>query len=64
MDLTATVTAAVEPARVSTPDRAITLEVPGPIPVVGDADRLRQVVDNLLANAVQHTPTDRPSTCG
>ncbi len=60
MDLTATVTAAVGAARVSTPDRAITLEVPGPIPVVGDADRLRQVVDNLLANAVQHTPDGSP----
>jgi len=60
LDLTDTVTAAVDAARVSAPDRAITLEVPGPLPVVGDADRLRQVVDNLLANAVQHTPDGSP----
>jgi len=60
MDLTDIVTAAVDAARVSTPGRLITLEVPGPVPVVGDADRLRQVVDNLLANAVQHTPDPSP----
>jgi two-component system OmpR family sensor kinase len=60
VDLTDIVTAAVDAARVSTPGRAITLEVPGPLPVVGDADRLRQVVDNLLANAVQHTPDGSP----
>ncbi len=60
MDLTATVSAAVDAARVSAPDRAITLEIPGPVPVVGDGDRLRQVVDNLLANAEQHTPAGSP----
>ena len=60
MDLSDTVTAAVDAARVSTPDRAVTLDVPGPVPVVGDAHRLRQVVDNLLANAVQHTPDGSP----
>ena len=27
---------------------------------MGDADRLRQVVDNLLSNAVQHTPDGLP----
>jgi two-component system OmpR family sensor kinase len=60
VDLTAIVTAAVGAARVSTPARAIGLEAPGPVPVIGDADRLRQVVDNLLANAVQHTPEASP----
>jgi two-component system OmpR family sensor kinase len=60
VDLTAIVTAAVGAARVSTPARAIGLEVPGPVAVIGDADRLRQVVDNLLANAVQHTPDTSP----
>jgi len=59
-DLTVVVTAAVEAARVSAPERAITLEAPGPLPVVGDEARLRQVVDNLLANAVQHTPESSP----
>jgi two-component system OmpR family sensor kinase len=56
VELTDLVTAAVGAAQVSAPGRAVTLEVSGPVPVVGDADRLRQVVDNLLANAVQHTP--------
>jgi two-component system OmpR family sensor kinase len=60
VDLAGIVTGAVDAARVSTPERAINLEATGPVPVVGDADRLRQVVDNLLANAAQHTPPGSP----
>ncbi|MGD0379285.1 MAG: ATP-binding protein [Acidimicrobiales bacterium] len=60
VDLTATVAAAVHAARLRAPDRAISLEAPGVVTVVGDGDRLRQVVDNLLTNAVLHTPEGSP----
>jgi two-component system OmpR family sensor kinase len=33
---------------------------PGPALVTGDEDRLRQVVANLVANAVRHTPAGSP----
>ncbi len=35
---------------------ALELDVPDPLPSVGDAFRLRQVVDNLLSNAIKYTP--------
>jgi two-component system, OmpR family, sensor kinase len=60
VDLAGIVTAAVDAARVSAHQRAISLEATGPVPVIGDADRLRQVIDNLLANAEQHTPPGSP----
>ena len=37
---------------------------PAPAPVTGDDDRLRQVVANLLANAVRHTPPNSPVEVG
>jgi two-component system OmpR family sensor kinase len=43
-------------ARVIAPDREITMERDGPLPVVADPDRVTQAVMNLVDNAVRHTP--------
>ncbi len=50
---------AVEAASAVEPDRPIEL-VAEPVTVPGDRDRLRQVIDNLLANARSHTPPLAP----
>ncbi|GGO09314.1 sensor histidine kinase [Micromonospora parathelypteridis] len=52
---------AVQAARVMAPDRRIELEIePGSGPLVVSADdaRLRQVIGNLVTNALTHTPPD------
>jgi len=55
---------AVAAARAVAPDRAIRLEVEGdtPLAVRGDDSRLRQVVNNLMTNALTHTPPGTPVT--
>lgn len=50
---------AIETARTVEPDRPIEADVE-PATVLGDRDRLRQVVDNLLANVRAHTPAGAP----
>jgi two-component system OmpR family sensor kinase len=47
---------AVEAARTLDPGREIALESAGHVEVEGDRERLRQVLDNLLANVRSHTP--------
>ena len=56
VDLTTLVLDAVTAARAVEPARALDLDVPDrPVVVTGDGHRLRQVVDNLLANVREHT---------
>lgn len=59
VDLLALATDAVHDAQSIAPQRRIRVEVfdgPGTPEVLGDEARLRQVLSNLMANALQHTP--------
>ncbi len=53
---------AAEAATTLDPDREIEVDVPSPIEVEGDGERLRQVLDNLLANVRAHTPAGTAAT--
>jgi two-component system OmpR family sensor kinase len=57
VDLGEVAAEAVETARTVEPARPIDLDTE-PAVVLGDRDRLRQVLDNLLANVRAHTPPD------
>jgi two-component system, OmpR family, sensor kinase len=56
VDLQAIAADAAADARAVAPQRQITLSAPGPVVVEGDDLRLRQVVGNLVRNALVHTP--------
>jgi two-component system OmpR family sensor kinase len=51
---------AVDDARVVASGRQIELTVAEPVTVLGDPDRLRQLLANLLRNAIIHTPPESP----
>jgi two-component system OmpR family sensor kinase len=51
---------AVDAARAVDPERRIDVELEKAV-VLGDRDRLRQTVDNLLANVRAHTPAGTPA---
>jgi two-component system, OmpR family, sensor kinase len=57
VDIAALCHDAVRDARASAPQRTITLLDSEAIEVVGDEHRLRQVLANIMANALMHTPT-------
>lgn len=67
VDLTAVCSGALTDMTVLAPDRACTLipltadGKPAPAVVIGDRDRLSQVVTNLLGNVVRHTPPGTPA---
>jgi two-component system OmpR family sensor kinase len=60
VELVAVVADACTDARAVDPSREITCDVDGPVVVTGDELRLRQVVANLVRNALVHTPPATP----
>jgi two-component system OmpR family sensor kinase len=58
VDLTKLAGEAVDAAHAMEPSRPLSLDAPSAVTVTADAERLRQVVDNLLANVRAHTPPD------
>jgi two-component system OmpR family sensor kinase len=63
VDLVVLAADAVHDVKVRDPDRRVRLSTPdGPVHVIGDEHRLRQVTMNLVTNAVTHTAAGTPVT--
>ncbi len=56
VDLSEVAAAAVQAAHVLAPDRHVGLQIADVVVIEGDESRIRQVLDNLLANVRSHTP--------
>lgn len=62
VDLTALAGEAVDAAHAMEPNRPLALDASAAVSVTGDAERLRQVIDNLVANVRAHTPGTAAAT--
>lgn len=63
LELTAVARESVAPAQAHTSRHMITLEAPpAPFPMMGDRVRLRQLLDNVPANAIKYAPDGGPIT--
>jgi len=62
VDLAGLAFEAVDAANAVAPDRLVKLRLDDVAVVIGDPTRLRQVLDNLLANVRHHTPPGTPCT--
>jgi two-component system OmpR family sensor kinase len=60
VDLQAIARDAVFDAHAVAPQRDVKVDAPNPVVVTGDDTRLRQVVGNLMRNALVHTPSATP----
>ena len=58
VDLSALAADAARDAHAIDPDRPISTALTGPVVVSGDEDRPRQVIANIVGNALVHTPRD------
>jgi two-component system, OmpR family, sensor kinase len=64
VDLRQVLEPAIAAVSVLDPDRTVVFNALPKVVVIGDANRLRQVVDNLLMNALRHTPPGTPIEVG
>jgi len=60
VDLASIAAEAVAQARLVNPGRRIMLDAPEPVVACVDGERIRQVIDNLIGNAIQHAPAQSP----
>jgi two-component system, OmpR family, sensor kinase len=60
VDLTQLASDAADDARAAAPDRQVELDAAEGVTVLGDASQLRQVIGNLVRNALVHTPPRTP----
>jgi two-component system OmpR family sensor kinase len=60
VDLSHLVKEAVSSAQAAGPDHPLTMDIAHDVHTQGDADKIYQVVTNLLANARAHTPSGTP----